>query len=221
MKKKKHSWFAKTFDPRMWFYDFGKWTAALFIWLCLRTKRIFINGKKPKCFSKGRYIIATNHVSLFDHFVVASAIANRRICNVGTTALSRGGFGWFFKAAGTIFIDKDHLSLKAIRQIEDVLDRGHIVCMYPEGYVSKDNEIKEFKGGVAFMAATCKADILPVYLIKRKNFWHRRVIVVGEKLKYQDLFKEAMPKKNEIDEVSKLLMNEEIKLERKYKESLS
>lgn len=186
-----------------------------------KNKRIFINGHKPKGFSKGRYIIATNHVSLFDHFVVASAIANRRICNVGTTALLRGGFGWFFKAAGTIFIDKNHLSLKAIRQIEDVLDRGHIVCMYPEGYVSKDNEIKEFKGGVAFMAATCKVDILPVYLIKRKNFWHRRVIVIGEKLKYQDLFKGVMPTKNEIDEVSKLLMNEEIKLESKFKESLS
>ena len=221
MEKKKPSWFLKTFDPRMWFYDFGKWTAALFIWLWLRTKRIFVDGKKVKGFSRGRYIIATNHVSLYDHFVVASALANRRICNVATTKLKKGPFGWFFTAAGTIFIDEEHLSVKAIKQVTDTLDRGHIVCMYPEGFVSKDEDIKNFKGGVAMMSAISQADILPIYLPKSKNIWHRRVAVIGSKIKYEDLFKTKVPTKDEINRVSELLMEKELALENRYKELLN
>ena len=217
MKQKERNWFIRTFDPRMWFYDFGKWTSALFIWLWLRTRKIYFTGKKPKGLTKGRFIIATNHVSLYDHFVIYSAIASRRICHVGTTNLLRGKFGWFFKAAGTIGIDKDHLSLKAIRQVIDTLDRGHVVCMYPEGYVSKDQEIKQFKGGVAMLAAASQADILPIFLPKRKNIWQRRIAVIGERLSYQDLFKAKMPTKEEIDNVSKLLMEKELELENRYK----
>ena len=219
MKKKERSKFVKIFDPHMWLYDFGKITSALFIWLWLRTKKIYINGKKPKGLFKGRYIIACNHVSLYDHFVIASTIFSRRICNVSTTNLTEGKFGWFFKAVGTIGIDKEHISIKAIKQIIDTLDRGHVICTFPQGSVSESDEPKDFKGGIAMMAAYSNSDILPIYLPKRKNIWHRRVAIIGEKIKCQDLFKNKIPTREEINNASILLIEKEKELEIKYKEN--
>lgn len=209
---KKRNWFIKTFDPRMWFYDVGKWTAALFLWLWMRTKRIFENGKEPKDIFKGNYIIASNHVSLTDHFAIGTAIPFRRICNVGNADLFKGPFGWFFKITGSIPADKNHVSTKSIRKVQDTISRGHIVCMFPEGMIGDDQEIKTFKGGVAMMAAISQADILPIYLVRKKK-WQRRIVIIGNKLKHEDLFKSSMPTKEELQRVSELLMAKEKELE--------
>ena len=204
----------------MFLYDFGRVTASLFIWLWARTKRIFINDKKPKGFARGRYIIATNHVSNSDHFVIATTVPSRRICFVSTDNLTNGKYGWFFKAIGTIGINKNKPSMKAFRQVQDTLNRGHVVCMFPEGTLNQDEEMKEFKGGIAMMSAISEADILPVYQVRR-NKGQRKIVVVGEKLKYQDLFKSNKPTKEEINRVSELLMQKEKELEIKYKELIS
>lgn len=220
MKNKERSLFLRIFDIRMFLYDFGRVTASLFIWLWARTKRIFINDKKPRGFARGRYIIATNHVSSSDHFVIATAVPSRRICFVSTDNLTNGKYGWFFKAIGTIGINKNKPSMKALRQVQDTLNRGHVVCMFPEGTLNQDEEMKEFKGGIAMMAAISEADILPVYQVRR-NKGQRKIVVVGEKLKYQDLFKSNKPTKEEINRVSELLMQKEKELEIKYKELIS
>ena len=217
MKKKKRNLFLRIFDIRMILYDFGKVTSIFFIWIWLRTKRIFINGKKPKHFARGKYIIATNHVAPEDHFVIASTVPSRRICYVSTDNLTNGKFGWFFKAVGTIGINKNKPSIKAIKQVKDTLYRGHIVCMFPEGFVNKDEEIKQFKGGITMMVALSEADILPIYIAKRGK-GQRKVTIVGEKIKYQDMFKSPAPTKEEINRASELLMSKEKELENKFKE---
>lgn len=201
----------------MFLYDFGRVTASFFIWLWARTKRIFISSKKPKGFARGKYIIATNHVSSLDHFVIATAVPTRRICFVSTDNLINGKYGWFFKAIGTIGINKNKPSIKVFRQVQDTLNRGHVVCMFPEGTLNHDEQLKDFKGGVAMMAAISEADILPIYQAKR-NKGQRKIVVIGEKLKYQDLFKSNKPTKEEINSVTELLMQKEKELENRYKE---
>lgn len=217
MKKKERSLFFKIFDIRMLFFDFGKWTSALFFWILLRTKKIYITGKKPKSLTRGRFIVATNHVSYIDHFVAATCMANRRMCYVGTTNLLRGKWGWFFKITGTIGIDKDHLFTKAIRQVTDTLDRGHVVCSFPEGIIEDEEKTKPFKGGTVMMSAFSEADILPIYLVKRKGL-QRKIAVIGERISYKDLFKKAVPTKEEITAATELLTSKEKELENYYKE---
>ena len=107
------------------------------------------------------------------------------------------------------------MSTKLIRRVQDTINRGHIVCMFPEGVIEDDQEIKTFKGGVAMMAALSQADILPICLVRRKR-WQRRIVVIGNKLKHGDLFKSSMPTKEELQRVSELLMAKEKELEDIY-----
>ena len=217
MEKKKRNWFLRVFDIKMWFYDFVKWTAFPFLWLLLRTKLIYINGKKPRGLRKGKFILASNHVSFLDPFIAASAVLSRRTGWVARETMCKKSDGWFFKAISVIRIDSDKLSTKTFRKVDDVLYRGHIVCMFPEGTIENGEELKAFKSGIVMMAALSKADILPLYIAKRKTFIQRKVVVIGERLKYQDLFKSNTPKMNEINKASILLMDKEKELENKYK----
>ena len=217
MEKKKRNWFLRVFDIKMWFYDFVKWTAFPFLWLLLRTKLIYINGKKPRGLRKGKFILASNHVSFLDPFIAASAVLSRRTGWVARETMFKKSYGWFFKAISVIRIDSDKLSTKTFRKVDDVLYRGHIVCMFPEGTIENGEELKAFKSGIVMMAALSKADILPLYIAKRKTFIQRKVVVIGERLKYQDLFKSNTPKMNEINKASILLMDKEKELENKYK----
>ena len=218
MEKKKRNWFLRVFDIKMWFYDFVKWTAFPFLWLLLRTKLIYINDKKPKGLRKGKFILASNHVSFLDPFIAASAVLSRRTGWVARETMFKKPYGWFFRAISVIKLDSDKLSTKTFRRVYDVLYRGHIVCMFPEGTIEEEKQLKTFKNGIMMMAALSKADILPIYIAKRKTFIQRKVVVIGERLKYQDLFKSNTPKMDEINKASVLLMEKEKELENKYKE---
>ena len=202
----------------MWLYDFVKWTGYPLTWLIIRTKRHFIGGKKDKDLFKGKFIVASNHLSYWDPFTAISVIPGRRVVHMATKKLFQKWCGWFFKAVGIIEIDNHHLSTKAFRKAKNTLDRGHIVCMFPEGSVSLDNELHEYKSGAVMLSALAKADILPIYLGKRKTFVQRKVAIVGHKLKYQDLFKSEMPTKEEIIKATSVLMEKEKELENRFKE---
>lgn len=218
MEKKQRNWFLRTFDIKMWFYDFVKWTAFPFLWLLLRTKLIYINDKKPKGLRKGKFIIASNHVSGLDPFIAASAVLSRRVGWVARETMFKKPYGWFFKAISVIKIDSDKLSTKTFRNVDNILYRGHVVCMFPEGSIEEEEKLQSFKSGVMMMAFLSKADILPIYIAKRKTFIQRKVVVIGERLRYQDLFKSSSPNMNEINQASLLLMEKEKELANKYQE---
>lgn len=214
--EKRRNWFLRVFDIKLIVLDLWKITGLLFFYLWFRTKRIFLN-KKEKGWSKGSYIIATNHVAWEDHFVIMTALPFRRICHVAADNLFKGKWGWFFKLVGTIPIDKENGSYSAVKKVKKTLYNGHVVCMYPEGVLDEEG-LKDFKGGVALMAAFAKVDILPIYIGKRKKRFQRKVVIIGERIKYQDLFKSHIPTREEISDANAVLIEKEKELENKYKE---
>ncbi|MCR5309553.1 MAG: hypothetical protein K6E21_05540 [Bacilli bacterium] len=55
-KKPMMNLFCRIFDPHMWFFDFVKWTGALPLLFVLRTKIIYLNGKRPCLVSENRFV---------------------------------------------------------------------------------------------------------------------------------------------------------------------
>lgn len=217
MKNKERSLFLKVFDIRMLFFDFAKWTAFPFLWLILRPKKIYLNGKKPKGLIKGKYIIASNHISSWDHFIVMSAFPSRRVSFVSTMKMYKK-CPLFFKLFHVVPVDKNKPSIQIFKKVKNFLYRGHIMTMFPEGNISKTTELETFKGGISMMSAISEADILPIYIGKRKTFTQRKVVIVGNKIKCSDLFKSSSPTKDEINKACLLLMDKEKELENKYSE---
>ena len=70
--------------------------------------------------------------------------------------------------------------MSAFRKIVSELQNEKLVSIFPEGYLTRNEEIQKFKSGAVLMAVTAKKPIIPVYIKKRKNFFQRQRVIIGE-----------------------------------------
>ena len=211
--------FTRLFDPRMWLYDLFKLTASLPILVDLRLKRIFVNPQSKRGRLRGKYLVASNHVSYIDPVILFNTFFWRRICFVAVDELFEQKFwGPLLKSVGCIPVSKENVSIETFKQVESRLYRGHIVGVFPEGAVSRDDSLHAFKSGIVMMAVMNGADILPTYIVKRTNRWHRQEVLIGEKIILKEHIASEFPTMDEIEKLTVLLKEREDELERLSKE---
>ena len=206
--------FRKTFDHKYWLYDFTKLTGCLATGLFFRPKKVYIDKSNKSL--RGRLIICANHTSYQDVVFLFTAIWQRRISFLATKDLFEKKFKGFFKNIGCIKVDKDNFDIDTIKQTVNVIDRGHAVCIFPEGQIHRDEDNHPFKSGIVMTAYLAKADILPIYIPKRKSNWNRSVMIIGKRIKIKDLFKSQFPTIDEIESVTNQLNQKVLELKQYY-----
>lgn len=115
---------------------------------------------------KGAAILAPNHVSALDPVFIAIGI-RRRVTALGNARYFKGKNGWFFRAMGQIPLapGDDQSKKEAFECIEQILRRGGIAGIFPEGNRSLDGRLHKGHTGVAILAQNTKAPVIPVGVI--------------------------------------------------------
>ncbi|ALO92318.1 Acyltransferase [Streptomyces hygroscopicus subsp. limoneus] len=122
--------------------------------------------------ASGPAIIAGNHLSFSDHFLMP-AILKRRITFLAKAEYFTGPgvkgrlTAFFFRSAGQIPVDRSgkEAGQPAIREGLGVLRRGELLGIYPEGTRSHDGRLYKGKVGVAVMALTAGVPVVPCAMI--------------------------------------------------------
>lgn len=216
-KKDRAPFLVRLFDPKLWFMDFVRITGAIPCLVYLRLKRIFVTstGKRKRGMFRGKFLVAANHSSFLDPAILTTAFWQRRVCFVATEDLFKLKHGkWFFGGIGCIPVNKENVSIETFKQVQEMFYRGHVVGIFPEGGVVRDDSMKAFKSGIALMAAMSGADIIPTYIVKRTNGWRRQVVFIGEKIKLRDHITSEFPTMDELEKLTQLLQDTERELER-------
>ncbi|MFD7296342.1 lysophospholipid acyltransferase family protein [Streptomyces sp. NPDC059897] len=120
----------------------------------------------------GAAIVAGNHLSFADHFLMP-AIIKRRITFLAKAEYFTGPgirgrlTATFFRSAGQIPVDRSgkEAGQAAIREGLGVLRRGELLGIYPEGTRSHDGRLYKGKVGVAAMALKAQAPVIPCAMI--------------------------------------------------------
>ncbi|MEU5097562.1 lysophospholipid acyltransferase family protein [Streptomyces sp. NPDC020996] len=120
----------------------------------------------------GPAIIAGNHLSFSDHFLMP-AIIKRRITFLAKKEYFTGSgikgrlTAAFFRSAGQIPVDRTgkDAGQAAIREGLGVLRRGELLGIYPEGTRSHDGRLYKGKVGVAVMALKAQVPVVPCAMI--------------------------------------------------------
>jgi 1-acyl-sn-glycerol-3-phosphate acyltransferase len=209
------------FDLKWWFYDFVKVTGFIPITLYLRSKFIYKNKEYKKEFKKDPIMIAANHRDFLDPFLMVSVFTFKRVGIIATKELFNTKFKKaLFTGFRAIYIDKENVSIKTFKAVNEVIKDGHSVGIFPEGtIVHKDGEeISEFKAGVIMMALMAKAPIYPIYFAKRNHWYQRQRIYVGERFNVSDYFEGKKPSGEKMAEVAELLRQKVIELSNMHKE---
>ncbi|GLF95662.1 lysophospholipid acyltransferase family protein [Streptomyces yaizuensis] len=120
----------------------------------------------------GAAIIAGNHLSFSDHFLLP-AILKRRITFLAKAEYFTGPgvkgrlTAAFFRSAGQIPVDRSgkDAGQAAIREGLGVLGRGELLGIYPEGTRSHDGRLYKGKVGVAVMALRAGVPVIPCAMV--------------------------------------------------------
>lgn len=115
------------------------------------------------------FIIAANHASYMDHFMILCTLIkhlNRKIHYLS----KKEHFSNPIKAAwhtwgGAIPLDREAKGTKALIWATKALKKGKIIAIHPEGTRSLTGKLQRGKTGVARLALAAKVPVVPVGLI--------------------------------------------------------
>ncbi len=110
----------------------------------------------------GPVILVVNHLHLIDPAVVAAAV-HRKIVTLATSKWRTNVLiAAFLKVAGVIFVRRGEVDRRALKACLDVLGRGEMLALAPEGTRSRTGGLGLGKPGVAYIAHRADAVIVPV-----------------------------------------------------------
>jgi acyl-[acyl-carrier-protein]-phospholipid O-acyltransferase/long-chain-fatty-acid--[acyl-carrier-protein] ligase len=107
----------------------------------------------------GGVLLISNHISYVDVCVLQIACP-RPIRYLGHHGLrTHWFFDWCFRMSGAIPISAQH-STFGIREAVKALKRGEVVCVCPEGHISRTGQLMEIKKGFEVIARSAGAPVI-------------------------------------------------------------
>lgn len=156
---------------------------------------------------QGAAVLVCNHVSFVDALLIAGSSRRPVRFVMDKTIANMPVMKYVFKWAKTIPICSPKQDIdtynRAFEQIKQELDDGELVCIFPEGRITKDGELNEFRGGIEKILATNPVPVIPMVLTglwgsffshkdghafttKPRRFWSRVGLVVDKPIAAQD-----------------------------------
>jgi 1-acyl-sn-glycerol-3-phosphate acyltransferase len=129
--------------------------------------RVKVEGREniPK---EGPAVLAANHQSFCDSFFIPLVVRRKVTYLAKAEYFDSKKTAWFFRAAGQIPIRRGggSVSERALDTARnDVLGKGNILGLYPEGTRSVDPMVHKGRTGVTRLSRECGVPIIPVGVV--------------------------------------------------------
>ncbi len=141
-------------------------------WLLIHTiYRVKVKGLEHIP-SKGAVLLTCNHVSFVDPLIVGGSI-RRPVRFVMDHRIHKIPFlNFLFRVAKTIPIaskkENPQMLAQAYIEMEEALKDGDILCIFPEGQITRDGQMNEFRSGIKKLIDSQPVPIVPMAL---QNLW--------------------------------------------------
>lgn len=115
---------------------------------------------------EGPYILAVNHIHLFDGPAVFAFLGKRYAeALVGHTHAENAFFRVIVNASHGVWIKRGEADKTAVKKGLAVLEAGHILGIAPEGTRSKTGGLAEGREGIAFLIYKANVPVYPVAIM--------------------------------------------------------
>ncbi len=175
-----------------------EFTMRFMIWLLSHSMYRVEHRNLEAIPDEGAALLVCNHVSFVDALLIAGSV-RRPIRFVMYYKIYRlPVLNFIFRTAGAIPIagrnEDIQIYEKAFTRIAQYLKEGELVCIFPEGKLTADGEMNEFRGGVTRILEETPVPVIPMalqglwgsFFSRDPNkgifhrIWSRVVLVAGE-----------------------------------------
>lgn len=154
-------------------------------WVMVRSLyRLRVKGVEANVPDEGAALIVCNHVSYMDALILSAVIPRPARFVMYYKIFNIPVMRWIFKTAKTIPIasPKEDAALmqRAFDEVDAALAAGELVCIFPEGALTRDGQIAAFKSGVEKILARRPVPVVPMALKGMwSSMWSRRDTRLG------------------------------------------
>lgn len=189
--------------------------------LLLNARKYFVGRKIKTVAYKGPLIIVQNHRGFMDFPIIVRMFALRRVHVVVSETLyaSSGFMRFILKIMGVIKTDRFSGDLSFVNKSVDILKKGGIVLIYPEGKIETSDDIYEFKRSAALISMESGVPILPIFHDGRIGFLKRDKCFIGDLMYPQEYALEGASLAENADRLNKALYDNICAYHKIYKES--
>ncbi|MHB9127095.1 MAG: lysophospholipid acyltransferase family protein, partial [Candidatus Humimicrobiaceae bacterium] len=145
-------------------------------------------------------VVASNHASLIDTFVILFSLPLKIRLRLTTVMSIEHHFLNYFRGTGNIlrrifeaagfylflclFLNVIPLSRtrgfkQSLENIGSLIDRGWNILIFPEGAITIDGNIKEFESGIGVIAKDMKVPVIPVRIDGLYDILHNGILPLG------------------------------------------
>ena len=167
----------KALEHRPLFIPFAFTAYRCFNLFCLVFMRLEVEGLENLTSMKRPFIIAPNHQSYLDPFVLCSNYPFEFFKNtfhVGASEFFKTRMmSWVAEMLHVVPVDPDTQLMKAMKAGAIGLKSGRILNIYPEGERAYDGDLHKFKKGAAILATELDLPIVPVAIDGLHKVWAR------------------------------------------------
>ncbi len=111
--------------------------------------------------SRGPVILAPTHKARWDSLLLPYAtgrcVTGRDLRFMVTSTECRGCQGWFVRRLGGFPVNSQRPSITTLRHTVELLKRGEMLVIYPEGGIFRDREVHTLKPGIGRLALSAES----------------------------------------------------------------
>ena len=147
-------------------YLLPDYVVRFIVWLITHTLyRIQIVGAENIPL-RGRALLVSNHVSFVDALLIGACLPDFVRFMLHRDFYDLKVLNWFFRLMQAIPVSANNRRdiVESIKRARNELDKGHVVCIFAEGAISRTGRLLPFKRGFEKIVDGTNVPIVPVHL---------------------------------------------------------
>jgi 1-acyl-sn-glycerol-3-phosphate acyltransferase len=113
---------------------------------------------------KGAAILAANHASFLDPILIGMRARRPVRFLVAAEFYEDPRLHALLRSLGAIPVGGDSGMIRSFRHILEVIRRGGLVGIFPEGGITRDGAMKPFRAGAALLALQMGVPVVPIHM---------------------------------------------------------
>lgn len=133
----------------------------------------------------GPVIICSNHISWWDPVAVGCSVSRTVRFMAKEELFHVPLFGWYLRALRSFPVKRGAPDRKAFRTSLEILERGEVLGLFPEGARGKGLKVRKAEPGAAIIALRTGAPVVPVAVASSYRVGDTLTVKIGEPMVFK------------------------------------